>query len=58
MLQEKLFCCKIKELLAQFQRVYDELKDKQEIAIIEKYYYIARRYTTILIGKTDISTFL
>jgi hypothetical protein len=34
------------------------IKDKQEIAIIEKYYYIARCYTTILIGKTDISTFL
>jgi len=57
MLQKRLFCCKIKELLTQFQSVYDELKDKQEIAIIEKYYYISRRYTTTLIGKIDIQYF-
>jgi hypothetical protein len=44
----KSFCCKMKKLLIQFQYIYDELKDEHEIAIAEKYYYIARRYTSIL----------
>ncbi|KAH0945583.1 hypothetical protein HN011_004410 [Eciton burchellii] len=38
----------MKKLLIQFQYIYDELKDEHEIAIAEKYYYIARRYTSIL----------
>jgi len=54
----KLFFYKIKELLAQFQHVYDDLKDKHEIAIAEKYYYTAKRYTMMLIGKITISIFL
>jgi len=42
------FCCKMKKLLIQFQYIYDELEDEYEIAIAERYYYIARRYTNIL----------
>jgi len=45
---KKSFCCKMKKLLIQFQHIFDELKDEYEIAIAEKYYYIARRYTSIL----------
>jgi len=36
------------EEITDFQYVYDELKDEHEIAIAEKYYYIAKRYTNIL----------
>jgi len=45
---KNLLYCKIKELLAQFQYIRDELKDENEIAIAEKYNYNARRYTTVL----------
>ncbi|KAH0945567.1 hypothetical protein HN011_000947, partial [Eciton burchellii] len=38
----------IKELLAQFQYIYNELKDENEIAIAEKYSYNARHYTVVL----------
>ncbi|KAH0945572.1 hypothetical protein HN011_002226 [Eciton burchellii] len=38
----------IKELLVQFQYIHDELKDKNEIAIVERYSYNARRYTAAL----------
>jgi len=38
----------------QFQHVYDELKNEHEIGIAEKYYYAARRYTSILTSKIVI----
>lgn len=44
----------MKELLARFQRIYDELKDQNEIAIAAKYTYSARRYTIMLSCKTII----
>jgi len=47
---QKLLYCKIKELLAQFQYIYDELKEENEIAIAEKYSCNARRYTAALIS--------
>lgn len=34
------------------QRIRNELKDKNEIAIAEKYSCIARRYTVTLTSKT------
>jgi len=55
---QKSFHCKIKELLTQFQRIHDELKDENEIAIAEKYSSNARRYTIGLTSKIIISTFL
>jgi len=48
----------MKEILAQFQHIYDELQDENEIAIVDKYSYIAKRYTTILTSKIIISIFL
>ncbi|XP_024878469.1 uncharacterized protein LOC112458884 [Temnothorax curvispinosus] len=39
----------VKELLIQLQHVCNELKDKNEIAIIEKYGYISKCYTVALI---------
>lgn len=41
----------VKKLLIKLQHVCNELKDKNEIAIIEKYGYIARCYTAGLIGR-------
>ncbi|XP_071560227.1 uncharacterized protein [Temnothorax nylanderi] len=45
------FCINIeavKDLLMQFQHIYSQLKDKNEVAIIEEYSCSARRYTIIL----------
>ncbi|KAF3054251.1 Odorant receptor 238 [Nylanderia fulva] len=36
----------VKNLLTQFQHIHDHLKNKYECAIIEKYSYDAKRYTT------------
>jgi len=47
---KKLLCCKIKELLAKFQYIHDELKNENEIAIAEKYSCNTRRYTAALIS--------
>lgn len=41
-------------MFAQFQHVYAEINDKDEIAIAEKYGYSARRYTTLLASKRFI----
>ncbi|XP_071638266.1 uncharacterized protein [Temnothorax longispinosus] len=40
----------VKELLIQLQHVCNELRDKNEIAIIEKYGYISKCYTVALIA--------
>jgi len=42
----------VKNLLMQLQHMYDELEDEKEIAIIKKYGYNAKYYTTLLTGKT------
>ncbi|XP_070523056.1 odorant receptor 94a-like [Cardiocondyla obscurior] len=42
----------VKKLLLDLQCICDELKDKNEIAIMEKYGYIAKNYTVALIGNT------
>jgi len=39
------------------QYICNELKDENEIAIIEKYGYIAKRYTIALTGKIIFSNF-
>jgi len=39
------------------QYICNELKDENEIAIIEKYGYIAKRYTIALMGKIIFSYF-
>jgi len=38
-------------MLDQLQHIYDELKDKNEIAIYEKYGYFAKRFTINMISK-------
>jgi len=53
----KSFYCKIKELLTQIQYIYDELKDGNEMGVLEKYNYNARRYTVTHTSKTIISIF-
>ncbi|XP_011636410.2 uncharacterized protein LOC105426735 [Pogonomyrmex barbatus] len=47
----------VKHLLELLQHTYDELKDEDEIAIIENYWNIAKRYTEVLTRKI-ISHFL
>lgn len=42
----------------ELQRIFYELKDENEIAIVEKYNCIAKRYTMALIGKTMFIDFL
>jgi len=42
----------VKHLLELLQDTYDELRDENEIAIIEKYWNIAKRYTEMLTRKT------
>jgi len=42
----------------QFQYMHNELKDKNEIVIAERYSNNARHYITALTNKTIISTFL
>jgi len=41
----------VKDLLEQLQRIYNKLKNENEIAIIEKYSYFAKCYTIVLVGK-------
>jgi len=41
----------MKELLVQLQYIYNELKDENEYAIIEKYGYNAKYLTIILLCK-------
>jgi len=48
----------MKDLLTQFQYIHAELKDKNEIAIAEKFSYNAKRYTASLTSKIIISIFL
>lgn len=47
----------MKNSLTQLQYTYNKLKDKNEIAIIEKYNYNAKRFTTVLISKLIITDF-
>lgn len=42
--------------MEQLQQIWDDLKDKNEIAIIEKHGNNAKRYTTIMTSKTIFST--
>ena len=42
----------MKNLLKELRYILDDLKDKNEIAIIYKYNCIAKRYTVTLLGKT------
>jgi len=42
----------VKSLLDQLQHICDELRDKNEIAIIKEYGRNAKRYTIILLCKT------
>lgn len=44
-------------LLDQIQYNYNELKDKNEVAIIESYGYKAKRYTAMLTCKILITFF-
>lgn len=37
------------------QRIYNQLKDKNEVAILEEYNCNAKRYTTALTSKTIFS---
>jgi len=57
-LKKNLSSCKIKKLLAQFQHLYDELKDENEVVIADKYSYNAKRYTAMLTSKIIISVLL
>jgi len=41
----------MKYLLDQLQHIYDELKDKNEIAIYDKCGYIAKRFTIKMISE-------
>ncbi|XP_011863541.1 PREDICTED: uncharacterized protein LOC105559666 [Vollenhovia emeryi] len=50
-IQYNTFCLNIevvKNLLTELQRIHNKLKDKNEIAIVEKYSCIAKRYTIVL----------
>ncbi|XP_024872265.1 uncharacterized protein LOC112454871 [Temnothorax curvispinosus] len=47
----------VKDLLMQIQYVRNELKDKNETAIIKKYDCIAKRYTVALTSKTIFIVF-
>lgn len=38
----------MKKIIRQFQHIYDEIKDKNEIAIIEKYGDNAKRFSIAL----------
>ncbi|XP_011859342.1 PREDICTED: uncharacterized protein LOC105556838 [Vollenhovia emeryi] len=40
----------VKNLLMEFQHTHNKLKDENEIAIVEKCGYIAKRYTIVLTG--------
>jgi len=42
----------VKDLMLQIQKICDALKDENEIAIIEKYNYNAKRYTILFTSKT------
>jgi len=41
----------VKDLLAQIQQTCNDLKDKNEIAIIEKHNYNAKRYAIVFTSK-------
>jgi len=41
----------MKDLLARLQHVCNDLKERNEVKIIEKYGYNAKRYTIILTSK-------
>lgn len=47
----------MKYLLEELQRIYDELKDKNEINIIKKYGIYAKLYTTVFMRKTNAIDF-
>lgn len=38
--------------MEQLEQIFDELKDKNELAILEKYSNIAKRFTLSIIGRT------
>ncbi|XP_018317170.1 uncharacterized protein, partial [Mycetomoellerius zeteki] len=48
----------IRCLLEQLQYIYNEIKDENEIAIIEKYGLNAKRYTIRIIRKIKFNDFL
>ena len=45
----------MKDLLMQLEHICNQIKDKNEVAIINEYNYTARRYTIILTGKKIFS---
>jgi len=47
----------MKELLMELQDIFDGLKDKNEIAIMQEYSYNAKRYTITLTGKAIFLNF-
>jgi len=47
----------VKNLLAELHHICDQLKDENEIAIIEKYGYRGKRLTIIVTSKIIISIF-
>lgn len=47
----KLLKQQVKDLLDQLLYIYNELKDENEIAIINEYGYNGKRYTIALTGK-------
>jgi len=47
----------MKELLMELQHIFDGLKDKNEIAIMQEYSCNARRYTITLTGKVIFLNF-
>ncbi|XP_039311492.1 uncharacterized protein LOC105198364 isoform X1 [Solenopsis invicta] len=60
MIKYNSFCFNIegmKDLLIQLQHVHNNIKDKNEIAIIKKYHCIAKRYVTGLIAVLFCGTF-
>jgi len=51
----KLLKQQLKDLLEQLLHVYNELKDENEIAIINEYGCNAKRFTTAVTGKIILS---
>lgn len=43
--------------MEQIQHVYSNIRDNNEIAIIERYGSKAKRYTAVLTGKTSFGSF-
>lgn len=48
----------MKCVLVELQSVYNELKDKNEIAIIERYVTNAKRFTISITGKSILFIFI